>query len=152
MQPSAYLGIETKPDLPRAMVRILAWFEGQLTDRLPIRFSERNAEDEKASVASRRCRPLRDRWFDAEYQVLSYLQCRRRLAETNSEYWPNLGAEVYSASHGGEPTCQESTSYSVRLVHELVDMSKFRFDRVFSLRADLIISDSGMAKVSGECI
>jgi hypothetical protein len=126
-----YPELETKPDLPRAMKRILAWFGGQVIDRVPVRFSAHNAEYDHASAATGRWASLRERWFDAEYQVESYLQSlsgQTFLAESIPVFWPNLGPEIYSAFHGSELIYQEVTAYSVPLVQTWDDLSKIRLD------------------------
>ncbi|MBI5380773.1 MAG: hypothetical protein HZA31_02620 [Opitutae bacterium] len=113
------------------MERILAWFDGQIIDRVPVRFSAHNAEYDHAATTSRRWGSLRERWFDAEYQVESYLQSlagQSFLAESIPVFWPNLGPEVYSAFYGSELTYQEVTSYSVPLVQSWDEMDKIRFD------------------------
>lgn len=156
MKTPSYPEIETKPDLPRAMERIMAWFDGQVLDRPPIRFSAHNAEYNKAAVAARRWPSLKDRWFDAEYQVESYLrslQGRRFLAETIPVCWPNLGPEVYSAFHGSELIYQEVTSYSVPLVREQADMAKIHFDRGNAyFRKIEEITDLSLERCRGRCL
>jgi hypothetical protein len=128
---STYPELETKPDLPRAMERVLAWFEGQVLDRPPVRFAAHNAEYDNAAATTRSWPSLKDRWFDAEYQVDSFLQSlkgQQFLAESFPVFWPNLGPEVYSAFHGSELTYQEVTAYSIPLVKSWDDLSKVRFD------------------------
>src|ERR1035437_2803467 len=132
MRPHSYPEIECKPDLPQVMDRILAWFAGQVVDRPPIRFFAHNAEYENALMETTRWPSLRDRWFDAEYQIdtfLSSLKGRRFLAETIPVCWPNLGPEVYSAFHGSELVYQQITSYSVPLMRERGDIPKVQFSR-----------------------
>jgi hypothetical protein len=38
------INLETKPDFDQCMERINAWFEGEILDRVPIRFHRHNAE------------------------------------------------------------------------------------------------------------
>lgn len=113
------------------MERILAWFEGQVLDRVPVRFSAHNAEYDRVSSAAGHWASLRDRWFDSDYQVDRHLQSligQVFLAESIPVFWPNLGPEVYAAFHGSELVYQEVTSYSVPAVRSWDDLSKIRLD------------------------
>ena len=113
------------------MERILAWFAGEVIDRAPIRFSAHNAEYDHTSAEAGRWPNLRDRWFDAEYQVdrfLRSLEGQVFLAESIPVFWPNLGPEVYAAFHGSELVYQEVTSYSVPLVPTWEARGRIRFD------------------------
>jgi hypothetical protein len=66
--------LENKPDFAAAMERIEAWFAHELLDRPPVRFSEHNADFADALVRQGRSWPdLQSRWFDAEFQVDSFL-------------------------------------------------------------------------------
>ena len=38
------LELESKPDFEMSMKRINAWYEGEMVDRVPVRFSSHNAE------------------------------------------------------------------------------------------------------------
>jgi len=156
MKPKPYPEIETKPDLARVMERILAWFAGQIVDRPPIRFSAHNAEYDLVRAQARRWTGLKDRWFDAEYQVESYLQSlkgRQFLAETIPVFWPNLGPEVYSAFHGSELVYQEVTSYSVPLVQEREDVQKIRFSRDNAyFRKIEEMTNLALAQCRGQCL
>src|SRR5579859_3403107 len=90
--------LETMPDFRMSMQRIYAWFEGAIIDRAPIRFQAHNAFVEEANIAYPKGN-LRERWFDTEFQVETYLDSIRGQSfrgETFPIYWPNLGPEVYS--------------------------------------------------------
>lgn len=124
--------IEGKNNAEKALERIKAWYHQQIVDRAPIRFSAHNSEYAVVHKPSDRWPTLKDRWFDAEYQVDSYLASIRGqkfLAETFPVFWPNLGPEVYSAFYGGELTYAEVTAYSVPLLNDLDrDLDKIHFD------------------------
>ena len=112
--------LENKPDFETCMKRIYAWYEQEEIDRVPIRFSEHNAEYNVAHLShDKEWKALRDRWFDAEYQ-LDYFEHtiigQKFLAETFPVFWPNLGPEVYLAFYGSELIYQEVTSYSIPLI------------------------------------
>jgi hypothetical protein len=95
--------LEFKPDCDEAIRRVYAWLDGELYDRPPIRFSRHNAEYEISAHESR-WPTLRDRWFDTEYAVNSFIggcQKRRFNAETFPTFWPNLGPNVFAACYDG---------------------------------------------------
>ena len=126
------LELAGKPDFSVAMQRIYAWYQQEIVDRPPIRFSAHNAEySSPPHLRDRKWPDLKARWFDAEFQVDSYIESiknRKFLAETFPVFWPNLGPEVYSAFYGSELTYQEVTSYSVPMVEEWEDVAKIRLD------------------------
>jgi hypothetical protein len=127
------LELEGKPEFDKAMRRIYAWYQQEVIDRPPIRFSAHNADFTAPHLLADRAWPDRKaRWFDAEFQVDFFIESIRGqkfLAETFPVFWPNLGPEVYSAFHGSELIYQDVTSYSVPLVKEWDDVAKVRFDR-----------------------
>jgi hypothetical protein len=124
--------LATKPDFGRAMQRIEAWYQQEIIDRPPIRFSTHNADYAVAPRIRQRTWPdLKARWFDAEFQVDFFLESlanRVFLAETFPVFWPNLGPDVFAAFHGTELTYQEVTSYSAPLVIEWEDIAKVKLD------------------------
>lgn len=109
--------LEKKPDFNQAMKRIYAWYEQEMIDRPPIRFSAHNAEYSEAHLLKSRSWPtLKDRWWDTDYQLeLFEHQLNNSVfnAETFPIFWPNLGPEVYTAFYGVELEYKEVTSYSI---------------------------------------
>ena len=65
--------LEGKPDFEKAMQRIYAWYNQEMIDRPPIRFSAHNAEYVISPHLKKSWPTLKDRWFDAEYQVDSFI-------------------------------------------------------------------------------
>ena len=65
------LGLETKPDFLECMKRIYAWYDGEVLDRVPIRFSAHNEEYDTADSADS-WGSLKERWFDTEYQLSAF--------------------------------------------------------------------------------
>ncbi len=126
------LELETKPDFAKAMERVYAWYEQEMIDRPPIRFTAHNSEFEIQKKLQDRSWPdLKSRWFDVDYQVEYFVHSikgQEFLAETFPVFWPNLGPEVYSAFYGSELIYQEVTSYSVPLVKEWQDLEKLKLD------------------------
>ncbi|MDR1580762.1 MAG: hypothetical protein LBS35_10435 [Synergistaceae bacterium] len=95
--------LEFKPDFDEAIRRVYAWLDGEFYDRPPIRFARHNAEFEMSDHENR-WPTLKDRWFDTEYVVNSFIEgCRGRRfnAETFPTFWPNLGPNVFAACYDG---------------------------------------------------
>jgi len=126
------LDLECKPDFEMAMKRIYAWYNQEIIDRPPIRFTAHNVDFAEAKTSKDRTwNSLKDRWFDAEFQVDYFIESlgnQTFYAETFPVFWPNLGPEVYSAFHGSKLVYQEVTSYSVPLVVTWEDVSRIRLD------------------------
>jgi hypothetical protein len=123
--------LETMPGFEMAMKRVYAWFDGAIIDRAPIRFMAHNAFVEEAQAAYPSDN-LRDRWFDAEFQVETFIQSIRGKTfqgETFPVFWPNLGPEVYSAFYGAQLEYGDVTSWSIPLVREWDEMSRLKLDK-----------------------
>lgn len=120
------------PHFDEAMRRVSAWYEQAVIDRPPIRFARHNVQhDAGRPLDMSRWPTLRDRWFDAEFQVEAFAQRirgRNFPAETFPVFWPNLGPEVYAAFYGCELVFQDVTSYAKPIVHEWDDMATLRLD------------------------
>ncbi len=125
--------LQGKPDFEEAMQRIDAWFAGEKTDRPPVRFSEHNAEYTGGPALAGRTWPdLQARWFDAEFQVDSFLDSirgKRFYGETFPVFWPNLGPNAYAAFHGAELEFGEVTSWIRHCVRERSDLERLKFSR-----------------------
>ncbi len=123
--------LETKPNFEKAIERIYAWYENEITDRAPIRFSSHNEQNEKKLNNVFKYASFKDRWFDAEYQVDNYLKSvkgKKFLAETFPVFFPNLGPEVYSAFYGGILQFQDVTSYYKPYIHDWSETDKLWLD------------------------
>jgi len=123
--------LSTKPDYLDCVERVEAWFQGEILDRVPIRFHRHNAEYDSSHASPHAT--LRDRWFDAEYQAddfLSSIKGMRFNAETFPIYMPNVGPNAYAAFHGGEMTFEETTSWYHEIIHNYdTDLPKIRFSK-----------------------
>jgi hypothetical protein len=122
--------LETMPGFEMAMKRMMAWFEGAIVDRAPIRFMAHNAFVEEAQAAYPSDN-LRDRWFDAEFQVETFVRSIRGKTfqgETFPVFWPNLGPEVYAAFYGAELEYGDVTSWSIPAVRDWDDMARLKLD------------------------
>lgn len=111
--------------------RIEAWFQGEILDRVPIRFQRHNAEFyviHKSNHAT-----IKDRWFDAEYQADEFLrsiESMRFHAETFPIYMPNLGPNVYAAFHGDELIFEDTTTWYHEIIHDYsTDLVKIKFSK-----------------------
>lgn len=117
------LELGCKPDFVECMKRVYAWYEGEIIDRAPVRFSAHNAQFETVDT-QRRWATLKDRWFDAEYQVEHFIATLAPTlqGETFPVFWPNLGPNVFAAIlGGGQLTFGEVTSWThpvLSSVHE----------------------------------
>lgn len=132
---SEIIELSTKPDYLKCVERLEAWFQGEILDRVPIRFHRHNAEYDNATASPHVT--LKDRWFDAEYQADEFLrsiQGMRFNAETFPIYMPNVGPNAYAAFHGGDMTFGETTSWYHEIINNYdTDLSRIKFskDNVF---------------------
>jgi hypothetical protein len=134
------LELEGMPGFDLAMQRVYAWFAGEIIDRPPIRFMAHNAFVEQANTAYPSGN-LRERWFDTEFQVETYLQSidgKTFRGETFPVFWPNLGPEVYAALYGADLEYGEVTSWSTPLVRDWRDVSRLKLDlhNVYAAKLD----------------
>lgn len=124
--------LEKKADFEQAMERIYAWYDQEIIDRVPIRFSAHNAEYSASKILNnRRWDSLKDRWWDTNFQIdLFEHQLEHSVfnAETFPIFWPNLGPEVYTAFYGVELEYQEVTSYSVPIVENWEQLEQLKLD------------------------
>lgn len=124
--------LEQKPDFEQCMERIYAWYNQEIIDRAPIRFSAHNAEYGETHLLKGRSWPsLKDRWWDTEYQLEQFEhQLRHSVfnAETFPIFWPNLGPEVYTAFYGVELEYKEVTSYSQPNVHDWAQLETLQLN------------------------
>lgn len=124
--------LEQKPDFGNCMERIYAWYNQEIIDRAPIRFTAHNAEYSEAHLLKDRSWPsLKDRWWDTEYQIeLFEHQLKHSVfhAETFPVFWPNLGPEVYTAFYGVELEYKEVTSYSIPKVKDWSQLDDIQLD------------------------
>ncbi len=108
--------LETKPDFDQAIDRIYAWYEQQVIDRPPVRFSRHNALYADAdAVAQARYADRKDWWFDADYQMERFLRGfrnKRFLGETFPLFWPNLGPNVFAGCCGSPLVFGEVTTWA----------------------------------------
>ena len=98
------LELESKPDFVACMKRIYAWYDGEILDRVPVRFSAHN-EAYGMIDENKKWNTLKDRWFDVEYQVESFMkrvESNVFQGETFPIFFPNIGPNFFGASLGGE--------------------------------------------------
>ncbi len=124
------LELASKPDFEQAMKRIYAWYEGEIIDRAPVRFTSHNAEYGSIHDKSR-WKNLKEWWFDTEYHVEHYIQSlagKKFLGETFPVYWPNLGPNVFAAFYGSPLKFGEVTSWAEPCVHDYSQLSALNLD------------------------
>lgn len=107
-------GLDAKPDFLMAIKRIYAWYENEIIDRAPVRFTSHNAfvkgKHEKPVYKS-----YKEEWFDAEFQLKQFtdsLEGKSFLGETFPVYWPNLGPGVYASFYGSKLEFEKETSWT----------------------------------------
>lgn len=122
--------LESKPDYEECMQRVYAWYDHDLLDRVPVRFSAHNAEYNVVDDKSR-WKTLKDRWFDAEYQVDKYLHTVKNsvfTAETFPVFWPNLGPNVFPCIMGCQVEYGDVTTWAKHNMGELDEYADFVYD------------------------
>lgn len=123
--------LETKPDFEICMKRIYAWYQGEIVDRAPVRFSSHNAEYNVVENKSSRWKTLKDKWFDEEYILEKYLKSienKKFLGETFPIYWPNLGPNIYACFYGCPVEFGEVTSWSNHTIESFDDFKNINLD------------------------
>jgi hypothetical protein len=105
------------------MQRIEAWFNHQVIDRPPVRFTRHNAEFESLDGVWRSAwKDQRDRWFDVDYQIekfLTQVQNKHYHGETFPVFWPNLGPNVFAGLYGCPLEFAEVTSWAQPILFDL---------------------------------
>jgi len=125
------LELETKPDFVESMKRVYAWYNGEIIDRVPVRFSGHNEEFNVVDDCSR-WETIKDRWFDTEYRIEDFLRSVKKksfLGETFPVFWPNLGPNVFAAMLGGELEFGDVTSWVHPFITTRDDLGKLYIDR-----------------------
>jgi hypothetical protein len=116
--------LESKPDFEQAIDRVYAWYEQQIIDRPPVRFTRHNAEYEAADNTWKDSwHSQKDKWFDEEYQIehfLSQVRGKHYLGETFPVYWPNLGPNVFAALYGSPQEFAEVTTWALPMLSDTV--------------------------------
>ena len=134
------------------MRRVYAWYDHEVLDRAPVRFSQA-ARDLPPAGEGKRWPDLESRWFDARYQVEHYLSCLEAssyLGETFPVFYPNLGPNVFAAMLGGQLTFGEATSWIKPSVETMEEAARVRFDEGNSYyRKILEITDCALEKCEG---
>lgn len=121
--------LSTKPDFEKCMDRVYAWYNNDIIDRVPVRFSAHNSE---YNVVDREARwsSLKDRWFDVEYQISKFeneMKDKQFLGETFPTYWPNLGPNAYACMLGGEVEFGEVTTWAKHTLKSCRELEKVKF-------------------------
>lgn len=124
------LELEGMPDFEKAMKRIYAWYEGEIIDRAPVRFTAHNSfvsEKQRAGT----WKTLKDKWYDVEFQVESFMESikgRRFLGETFPVFWPNLGPNFFAALYGSSLDFAEVTSWAEPCLKDWDGISKLKLN------------------------
>jgi len=124
-------GLETKPDFVECMRRVYAWYDGEILDRVPVRFAGHN-EEFNVSHDSARWPTLKDRWFDTEYRVDAFLEGlsgKKFLGETFPVFWPNLGPNVFAGMLGCDIEFGDVTSWVHPMIAGPADVERIALDK-----------------------
>lgn len=127
--------IENMPQVNESMERVHAWYNGEKTDRAPVRFSEHNGRhnvDLSAEIA--KFPTIKDYWFDAEYQLNAFLRSiegSKIYGDTFPVYYPNLGPSVYASYFGIQLKYADVTSWAEHPYDSVedIDIDKLSVDR-----------------------
>ncbi len=134
------VALETKPDFDQAMDRIYAWYEQQVIDRPPVRFSRHNALYADADAAAQaRYSNIKDWWFDAEYQLerfLRGLESKRFLGETFPLFWPNLGPNVFAGCYGCPLVFGEVTTWAEPIITDYAQLPTLDWQSEYLAKLD----------------
>lgn len=121
--------LETKPDFLECMDRVYAWYENEIIDRVPVRFSAHNAE--YSVIDQTNCwNNLKEKWFDTEYQIKHFekgMEGKVFLGETFPVYWPNLGPNVYPCMLGGDVEFGDVTTWAKHMLGAPSEYDKIHF-------------------------
>ncbi len=126
------LELDSKPDFEKAMQRVDAWYQGEIIDRPPVRFSSHNAEFNTIGQEEPKWNSLEERWFDIEYQVESYirsLEGKTLLGETFPVFWPNLGPNIFAAFYGLPLVFGEVTSWAESILKDYAQIDQLKLNR-----------------------
>lgn len=125
------LELECKPDFKKCMERIYAWYEGQVIDRAPVRFSAHNSYMNEKDETVYKWKNLEEKWFDCEYQIDRYIQSIEKkpfLGETFPVYFPNLGPNVFASFYGSRLQFGEETSWAQPVINEWSEINNLKLD------------------------
>ena len=124
--------LENMPGFMKSMERIEAWFEGEVVDRAPIRFSQQRLSMIEEKEYSKTWPSLKARWMDTEFIVNDYvdrLENKPLLAETFPVFTPNLGPNWYAGCFGAPIEFGEVTSWALEIIDDYDEwLPKLKFD------------------------
>ena len=134
------LELVTKPNAHKAMERVNAWYEGEMIDRPPVRFSRHNYQYEQSGIYDpSRWPTMKDFWFDEEYQVERYIKSienKNFLGEGFPVFWPNLGPNVFAGFYGCELKFGEVTSWAEHILDDLNDPVELDWENKYLKKLD----------------
>lgn len=127
--------LENMPQVNESMERVELWYQGEKTDRAPIRFSEHNARHNvDLSQVLAGYETIKDFWFDTEYQVDSFIENLKGstvYGDTFPVFYPNLGPSVYASYYGVPLSYADVTSWAIHTVSDIdaLDIDSLKIDR-----------------------
>ncbi|OQY32482.1 MAG: hypothetical protein B6241_10815 [Spirochaetaceae bacterium 4572_59] len=121
-----------KPDFEESMARIEAWYLSDIIDRPPVRFHHHNAQFNHNESSAKTWPDLKSRWFDAEYQVESFIEQNKNKVfrgETFPIFDPNLGPDILQGFCGQKIDFGEITSWTYPQIESEEDLDKIVMDK-----------------------
>ena len=122
--------LEKKPDFVKCMERIYAWYDHQVIDRAPVRFSAHNADYDVTGNLDR-WPNLKARWYDVGYQMEKCFDAVEKgsyLGETFPVFWPNLGPNAFAGMWGVHLEFGDVTSWAKPCLSGPEDLEKLVFN------------------------
>ena len=121
--------LSTKPDFEACLARVDAWYNQEIIDRVPVRFTAHNEEYNHVDGVFQ-WNSLKERWLDVDYQLSRFekgIAGKEFLGETFPVFWPNLGPNIYACMLGGEVEFGEVTTWAKHTLDSCMDSEKLQF-------------------------
>lgn len=125
------VNLESKPDMEKCIRRIESWFENDILDRVPVRFSQHNSFVNDSTTLEYH-NNHEEQWFDFEFQINRHVKETKNVSyygETFPVFWCNLGPNIYSSYFGTELIYDEVTSWSKHSIIDWQDIYKYKFSK-----------------------
>jgi hypothetical protein len=121
--------LELKPDWEKVSARHMAWWQGEIIDRVPIQVHAPKKNYRRREVPTPD--DIVERWTNVDYVLESTeasLEATFYGGEALPIFFPNLGPEVFAGFLGADLAFKEDTSWSVPLLKDW-DLSTIKLDR-----------------------
>jgi hypothetical protein len=148
---------EYKPDFETSLMRMEAFWEGELVDRPVVQFQLEKPYHQRAPLPVSRHPTSAERWLDPQYQAeyaLTSLGNQVFLGDTLPVAFPNLGPELFSALYGCPLHFGDyGTSWTDPILHDWSQAEQLRLDWDHPLLKALVaITDAMIEAGNGKFI